>query len=84
MKRSTALLRLAGVLLLFGVIFGLVPGLTTSAQATTVTCDSCFIGGLCQPCEDGGARPCQTRVCCGVTTITVCGNCVLHCVPPPT
>lgn len=82
MKRSTALLRLAGVLLLFGAIFsGLVPGFTPPAQA--VACTSCFVGGLCRPCEDGGAQPCQTRVCCGVTTITVCGNCVLHCVPPP-
>ncbi len=84
MKRSTALLRLAGVLLLFGVITsGLVPGLTPTAQAQVVTCNSCFVGGLCRPCEDGGAQPCQTRVCCGMTTITVCGNCVLHCVPPP-
>ena len=84
MKRSTALLRLAGVLLLFGAIgSGLVPGLTPSVQAGPCTTNDCFIGGLCQPCEDGGARPCQTRVCCGVTTITVCGNCVLHCVPPP-
>jgi hypothetical protein len=83
MKRSTTLLRLAGVLLLFGVIFsGLIPGLTPSAQAT-VACTDCRIGGLCRPCEGGGAQPCQTRVCCGVTTITVCGTCVLHCVPPP-
>jgi hypothetical protein len=85
MKRSTALLRLAGVLLLFGTIFsGLVPGLTPPAQATITGCTDCRIGGLCQPCEDGGARPCQTRVCCGVTTITVCGTCVLHCELPPT
>ena len=84
MKRSTALLRLVGVLLVFGaIISGLVPGLTPPAQAQVVTCDSCFVGGLCRPCEDGGAQPCQTRVCCGVTTITVCGNCRLHCVPPP-
>jgi hypothetical protein len=83
MKGSTALLRLAGVLLLCGALFsGLVPGLTAPAQATAA-CTDCFVGGLCQPCEDGGGRPCQTRVCCGVTTITVCGNCVLHCVPPP-
>jgi|GEM_PF-6214775 len=80
MKRSTVL-RLAGVLLLFGAIFfGLGP--TPPAQAT-IACTDCRIGGLCRPCEDGGAQPCQTRVCCGVTTITVCGNCVLHCVPPP-
>ncbi|HSS77426.1 MAG TPA: hypothetical protein VLV54_11845 [Thermoanaerobaculia bacterium] len=80
MKRSTVL-RLAGVLLLFGAIFsGFGP--TPPAQAT-IACTDCRIGGLCRPCEDGGAQPCQTRVCCGVTTITVCGNCVLHCVPPP-
>jgi hypothetical protein len=84
MMRSKALLRLAVVLLLFGaMVSGLVPGLMTSAQADPCSTNQCFIGGLCQPCEDGGARPCQTRVCCGVTTITVCGNCVLHCVPPP-
>ncbi len=84
MKRSTALLRLAAALLLFGaIVSGLVPGLTPSVQADPCSTNDCFIGGLCQPCEDGGARPCQTRVCCGVTTITVCGTCVLHCVPPP-
>jgi hypothetical protein len=82
--RSKALLRLAVVLLLFGaMVSGLVPGLTASAQAGPCSTNDCFIGGLCQPCEDGGARPCQTRVCCGVTTITVCGTCTLHCVPPP-
>jgi hypothetical protein len=83
MKRSMTLLRLAGALLLLGtVLSGLVPGLTPPARA--VTCNSCFVGGLCRPCEDGGAQPCQTRVCCGVTTITSCGTCTLHCVPPPT
>jgi hypothetical protein len=84
MMRSKALLRLAAVLLLFGaMVSGLVPGLTRSAQADDPTpCNSCFFGGLCQPCEDGGGRPCRTQTCCGVTTIT-CGTCVLHCVPPP-
>ena len=78
MKRSTALLRLAGALLLLAAVFqGAAPG---NAQET---CNYCILGGLCQPCEDGGKRPCQTRVCCGVTTITVCGTCTLHCVPPP-
>ena len=85
MKRSTALYRLLGVLILFGALFsGLVPGIASPAGATDpTTCTDCRIGGLCRPCEDGGGQPCQTRVCCGVTTITVCGNCVLHCVPPP-
>ncbi len=85
MKKSTALLRLAGVLLVFGTIFsGLVPGLASAAPTTDpCTTNSCFVGGLCRPCEDGGAQPCQVRVCCGVTTITTCGTCVLHCVPPP-
>lgn len=80
MKRSTALLRLAGALVLLVLA---VSGFTASAQAGPCSTNDCFIGGLCQPCEDGGARPCQTRVCCGVTTITVCGTCTLHCVPPP-
>ena len=81
MKRSTALLRLVGVALLLGVILsGSLPGL---ASADPDPCPNCFVGGLCRPCEDGGAQPCQTRTCCGVTRITVCGTCVLHCVPPP-
>jgi hypothetical protein len=75
MKRSTALLRLAGALLLLAVAF--------QGAAPAAACNYCILGGLCQPCEDGGKRPCQTRVCCGVTTITVCGTCTLHCVPPP-
>ena len=77
MKRSTALLKLTAALLLLAAVFQ-VP-LPAAAQA----CNNCIIGGLCRPCEDGGAQPCQTRVCCGVTTITVCGTCRLHCVPPP-
>jgi hypothetical protein len=77
MRRSTALLRLALAMLLLAAAF------QVPALADPTPCDSCFVGGLCQPCEDGGKRPCQVRVCCGVTTITTCGTCTLHCVPPP-
>jgi hypothetical protein len=86
MKRSTALLRLAAALLVFGaIVSGLVPGLTTPAQADPTTCTTpCLHAGICEPCEDGGERLCLTQVCCGVTTITSCGICSLrHCVPPP-
>jgi hypothetical protein len=87
MKRSTALLRLAAAFLVFGaIVSGLVPGLTTPAQAdpTTSGCTTCLHAGVCQPCEDGGERLCLTKVCCGVTTITSCGVCSLnHCVLPP-
>src|SRR4029077_132422 len=81
MKKS--LFRLAGALLLFGALTsGLVPGLTPLAQAACKS-KSCVVGGLCRACPQGGAQPCRTQVCCGVTTIMFCANCRPTCVPPP-
>jgi hypothetical protein len=87
MQRS-ALLRLAVALLVFAAIFsGVVPGLTTSAQADpggTGACDpaSCLHAGVCQFCPNGQERLCLTKVCCGVTTIISCNPCTGCALPP--
>jgi hypothetical protein len=76
MKRSTVLLRLAGALLVLAAVLQLpVP----AAQAAT----NCFVGGMCQPCSNGGKRPCGLLICDdGSETITGCGSCSFHCIPP--
>ncbi len=78
MKRS--LFRLAGALLLFGAVaFGLGPSQATAACKTK----SCVVGGFCRACPQGGAQPCRTQVCCGVTTVMFCADCRPNCIPPP-
>ncbi|HEX4496624.1 MAG TPA: hypothetical protein VIE43_13210 [Thermoanaerobaculia bacterium] len=87
-KKSTTLLRLAMALLIFGaIVSGLVPGLTTSAQAdpsATGACNpnTCLHAGVCQACPNGQERLCFTKVCCGVTTITSCNPCNGCALPP--
>ena len=79
MKRSMALPRLAGALLLLGVVaFGLGPSQAIAA------CKSCVVGGLCRDCPTRGMQqPCRMQVCCGVTTVLFCADCRPTCVPPP-